>query len=78
MGGTESDRSFSFVLRFALTYFSGADVSWTHNVLHFAWHEQVSELFWERGRPLRDVNIAYDEDELPNTIHCHYFLIIKI
>ena len=47
-------------------------------MLHFAWHQQVSELFWERRRPLWNVDIANDEDELPNTIHCHYFLIIYI
>ena len=68
-GDFESARSF------ALTYLSGADVSRTHDVLHLARHEQVSELFWEGGRPLRDVDVTDYEDELPNAIHCHYFLI---
>ena len=74
-GAGQLKGSFEPARSLASTYLSGADVSRTHHVLHLAWHEQVSELFGEGGRPLRDVDVADYEDELPNAIHCHYFLI---
>lgn len=63
------------------TYLSGADIARADNVLHLAGHEQVSEGLRQAGCPLWDVNVADDQHEFADTIHCHclyvFFLFIK-
>ena len=58
-----------------LTYLSGADIAGADNVLHFAGHEQLLELVGQRGRPLRNVNVSNDQDELAYTVHRHFLLL---
>ena len=41
-------------------------------MLHLAGHEEITELFWEAGCSLRDVNVADDEHELTDTVHRHF------
>ena len=47
-------------------------------MLHFAGHEQLLELIWERGSSLRNVNISNDQDELAYTIHCHFLFFFYV
>ena len=49
-------------------------------MLHFARHEQLLELIWEGGCPLRNVNISNDQDEFAYAIHRHFlfFLCVNI
>ena len=53
-------------------YLSRAHITGTDHVLHLAWHEQVSELLWQRSCTLRDVDVADDEHELTDTVHRHF------
>ena len=40
-------------------------------MLHLAWHEQVTELLWQGGGSLWNVDVTDDQDELADTIHRH-------
>ena len=57
------------------TYLSGANISGADDVLHLAGHKKVSEGLRQAGCPLGDVNIADDQHEFSNTIHCHCLLV---